>query len=73
MLKTISSISKGGSSLSFQQNTLFSLALDNMQKLTNRLCEKSTGAVRAMKEILKSSGFKIAKTMNISNTKKMKS
>jgi len=39
----------------------------------NYLCGQSTGAVRALKEILKSSGFKIAKTINISNTKKIKS
>ena len=36
----------------------------------NYLCGQSTGAVRAVKEILKSSGFKIIKTKNISNTKK---
>ena len=36
----------------------------------NYLCRQSTGAVRAVKEILKSSGFKIIKTKNISNTKK---
>ena len=36
----------------------------------NYLCGQSTGTVHAVKEILKSSGFKIIKTKNISNTKK---
>ena len=36
----------------------------------NYLCGQSSGAVRALKEILKSSGFKIAKTINISGTKR---
>ena len=35
----------------------------------NYLCRQSTGAVRAVKEILKSSGFRIIKKVNISNTK----
>ncbi len=37
----------------------------------NYLCGQSTGAVRAVKEILASSGFKIIKKVNISNTKKI--
>lgn len=36
----------------------------------NYLCGQSGGAVRALKEILKSSGFKVVKKVNISNTKK---
>lgn len=36
----------------------------------NYLCGQSGGAVRAVKEVLKSSGFKIIKTKNIFNTKK---
>lgn len=36
----------------------------------NYLCGQSSGAARALKEILKSSGFKIIKKVNISNTKK---
>ena len=38
----------------------------------NYLCGQSSGAVRALKEILKSSGFKIVKKVNISNTKTAK-
>jgi len=38
----------------------------------NYLCGQSTGAVRAVKEILKSSGFRIVRKVNISNTKKSK-
>ena len=36
----------------------------------NNLCGQSSGAFRAVKEILKSSGFKIIKKINISNTKR---
>ena len=36
----------------------------------NYLCGQTGGAVRALKEILKTSGFKIIKKINISNTKK---
>ena len=36
----------------------------------NYLCGQSTGAIRAIKEILKTSGFKIIKKVNLSNTKK---
>ena len=35
----------------------------------NYICGQSTGAVKAVKEILKSSGFKIIRKVNISNTK----
>ena len=35
----------------------------------NYVCGQSSGAFRAVKEILKSSGFKIARKVNISNTK----
>ena len=35
----------------------------------NYLCGQSTGAYRAVKEILRSSGFKIIKTKNIAGTK----
>ncbi|MBO4321037.1 MAG: flavodoxin family protein, partial [Treponema sp.] len=37
----------------------------------NYLCGQSTGAIRAIKEILKTSGFKITRKVNLSNTKKM--
>ena len=36
----------------------------------NYICGQSVGAVRAVKEVLKSSGFKVVKTINLSNTKK---
>ena len=36
----------------------------------NYLCGQTTGAIRAIKEILKTSGFKIIKKVNLSNTKK---
>ena len=36
----------------------------------NYLCGQSTGAVHAVKEILKSSGFKIIRKINVSGTKK---
>ena len=36
----------------------------------NYLCGQSSGALRAVKEILKSSGFRICKKVNISGTKK---
>ncbi len=36
----------------------------------NYICGQSSGAYRALKEILKSSGFKIIKKIHISNTKK---
>ncbi|EID86062.1 NADPH-dependent FMN reductase [Treponema sp. JC4] len=36
----------------------------------NYICGQSIGAVRAVKEILKSSGFKVVRKVNISNTKR---
>ena len=36
----------------------------------NYLCGQSGGAVRALREILKSSGFKVVKKVNITNTKR---
>lgn len=36
----------------------------------NYLCGQTSGAVRAVKEVLKTSGFKIIKKINLSNTKK---
>ena len=36
----------------------------------NYFCGQSTGAVRAVKEVLKSSGFKVIRKINLSNTKK---
>ena len=36
----------------------------------NYICGQSTGAVRAVREVLKSSGFKVIKKINLSNTKK---
>ncbi len=36
----------------------------------NYLCGQSTGAVRAVREVLKSSGFKVIRKINLSNTKK---
>ena len=36
----------------------------------NYVCGQSNGAFRAVKEILKSSGFRIVRNVNISNTKK---
>ena len=39
----------------------------------NYICGQSTGAVKAVKEILKSSGFKIIRKVNISNTKNKES
>ena len=36
----------------------------------NYICGQSTGAVRAVKEVLKSSGFRVIKKINLSNTKK---
>ena len=36
----------------------------------NYICGQSSGAFRAVKEILKSSGFRIVRKVNISNTKK---
>ena len=38
----------------------------------NYFCGQSTGAVRAVKEVLKSSGFKVIKKINLSNTKHRK-
>ncbi len=38
----------------------------------NYLCGQSSGAVRAVREILKSSGFRVIKKINLSNTKKRK-
>ena len=38
----------------------------------NYVCGQSSGAFRAVKEILKSSGFKFVRKVNISNTKKRK-
>lgn len=38
----------------------------------NYICGQTTGALRAVKEILKSSGFKIVKKVNLSNTKNTK-
>ncbi len=35
----------------------------------NYICGQSTGAVRAVKEVLKSSGFRVIKKINLSNTK----
>ena len=35
----------------------------------NYFCWQSTGAVRAVKEVLKSSGFKVIRKINLSNTK----
>lgn len=36
----------------------------------NYFCGQSSGAVRAVREVLKSSGFKVIKKINLSNTKK---
>ncbi len=36
----------------------------------NYICGQSTGAVRAVREVLKSSGFKVIRKINLSNTKK---
>lgn len=36
----------------------------------NYICGQSTGAVRAVREVLKSSGFKVIRKVNLSNTKK---
>ena len=36
----------------------------------NYFCGQSTGAVSAVKEVLKSSGFRVIKKINLSNTKK---
>lgn len=36
----------------------------------NYICGQSGGAVRALREILKSSGFKVVRKVNISNTKR---
>lgn len=36
----------------------------------NYFCGQSTGAVHAVKEVLKSSGFKVIRKINLSNTKK---
>lgn len=36
----------------------------------NYICGQSTGTVRAVREVLKSSGFKVIKKINLSNTKK---
>lgn len=36
----------------------------------NYLCGQTSGAIRSLKEILKSSGFRVIKTINRSNTKK---
>jgi len=36
----------------------------------NYLCGQTVGAVHSIKEILKASGFKLIKTINLSNTKK---
>ena len=36
----------------------------------NYICGQSTGAVRAVREFLKSSGFKVIRKINLSNTKK---
>jgi multimeric flavodoxin WrbA len=38
----------------------------------NYLCGQSTGAVHAVKEILKSSGFRVVRKINLSNTKNKK-
>lgn len=38
----------------------------------NYICGQSGGAVRAVNEVLKSSGFKVVKKINLSNTKKIK-
>lgn len=38
----------------------------------NYICGQSVGAVRAIKEVLKSSGFKVVKKINLSNTKKQR-
>lgn len=38
----------------------------------NYLCVQSTGAVRAVGEVLKSSGFKVVRKINLSNTKKQR-
>ena len=38
----------------------------------NYICGQSSGAVRAVREVLKSSGFKVIKKINLSNTKKRK-
>ncbi len=39
----------------------------------NYLCGQSCGAVHSVREILKSSGFKIIKKINLANTKRIKS
>ena len=36
----------------------------------NYICGQSSGAVRAVREVLKSSGFKVIRKINLSNTKK---
>ncbi len=38
----------------------------------NYICGQSSGAVRAVREVLKSSGFKVIRKINLSNTKKRK-